>query len=83
VTYRVGWSVPALDRAAGFLRADPKGLSTLMGGIDDLAADPRPDASTVLGSDLLRRLRIGRYRVMYEVDDHAATVTVIHLGRVG
>jgi mRNA-degrading endonuclease RelE of RelBE toxin-antitoxin system len=28
-------------------------------------------------------LRIGRYRLLYEVDDEHATVVVVHLGRLG
>lgn len=83
MTYQVGWAIPALDTAAGFLRDDRDGLAVMMDGIDDLALDPRPDSSIGLGSDTLRRLRVGRYRVMYEIDDQAATVTVIHVGRIG
>ena len=79
--YQVVWSVPALNRAAGFLRDDPDGLAQVMDPVDDLAADPRPDTSVTLGPEDLRRLGIDRYRVLYEITGD--TVTVIHIGRLG
>ncbi|WP_179791222.1 type II toxin-antitoxin system RelE family toxin [Actinopolymorpha rutila] len=27
------------------------------------------------------RIRIGRYRIVYEIEDHTVTVLVIHIGR--
>lgn len=83
MTGEVIWSVPALDRLAGFLRDDPPGVAAVMDAVDDLADDPRPDSSVGLGSDDLRRLHIARYRVMYEIDPQADTLTVVHVGRLG
>ena len=82
-SYRIVWSATAVDRAAGFLSDDHDGLAALMDRIDELAADPRPEAGQPLGSEDLRRLRTGRYRVLYEIDDLVPTVTVIHVGRIG
>ena len=82
-TYEVGWSDRALNSAAGFLRDDAGGLADLMDRIDDLSGDPRPADAPPLGSPDLRRLHAGRHRVLYEVDDEARAVTVIHLGRLG
>ncbi len=31
----------------------------------------------------IRRLHVGRYRVLYDVNDSIVTVVVIHAGRVG
>jgi mRNA interferase RelE/StbE len=83
VTYEVSWSFPALDRAAGYLRDDPEGVEAVMDAADDLARDPRQEPSTELGSPDLRRLRIGRYRLLYEVDDERQVVVVVHRGRLG
>jgi mRNA interferase RelE/StbE len=82
-TYEVSWSERAPNAAAGFLRDDADGLADLMDRIDDLSGDPRPVAAAPLGSPDLRRLHAGRYRALYEVDDEARTVTVVHLGRLG
>lgn len=51
--------------------------------VDALAREVAPDTSVALSSSGLRRLHAGRYRVPYEMDDEAATVTIIHLGRLG
>ena len=48
-------------------------------GAYGLADDLRPAGSFPYGSPDRRRLRIGRYRVMYDIT--AETVSVWHLGR--
>ena len=45
-----------------------------------LAADPRPKHAAKLVSRDGWRLRIGDYRVIYEIDDQERTVTVLHVG---
>ena len=50
-------------------RADPKILA--------LAENPRPFGSEKLqGFENLYRIRVGKYRVIYEIDKSASTVTV-------
>lgn len=83
MTYRVVWAEPAIDTAAGYLADDPDGLSMLMDRIDGLVHDPRSATSVELGASGLRRLHVGRYRVLYEVVENEHIVTVIHLGRLG
>jgi mRNA interferase RelE/StbE len=83
VTYEVIWSERALDQAAGFLKDDPPGLEQLLSAVDLLADDPRPAGTTEYGSPDIRRLHVGRYRVLYDVNDSIVTVVVIHAGRVG
>ena len=79
MTYAVDWDQTALDDASGHLD-DTVGLQVVMDGADTLADDPRPDGTLAMGSGRYR-LRVGRYRVYYDVDDHAMTVTVIRCGR--
>lgn len=81
MTHRVCWSVPALDRAAGFMRTDPTGVSEVLDGVHGLGLDPYGGGSTPLGVPALRRATIGRYRVLYELEGDE--VTVVHLGRIG
>lgn len=80
--FEVIWSERALDQAAGFLKDDPDGLEQLFRSVDLLADDPRPAGTAEYGSPDRRRLRVGRYRVLYDVDDGSVTVIVIHAGRV-
>lgn len=49
--------------------------------IDGLAANPRPPGVRKLtGSDVLYRIRVGDYRVVYEIHDDRLLVMVIKLG---
>lgn len=45
--------------------------------------DPRPSGAAEYGSSTLHRLRVGRYRLLYEISDTADATTVIHVGRIG
>jgi mRNA interferase RelE/StbE len=51
----------------------------MLDAVAQLAGDPRPAGSFPYGSPDRRRLRIGRYRVMYDIA--AESVSVWHLGR--
>ena len=83
MTYELSWSVPALDRAVGYLEDDPDGVEAVLDAAEDLAGRPRDEPSTSLTSADLRRLRVGRYRLVYEIDDDRRAVVVVHLGRLG
>jgi mRNA interferase RelE/StbE len=91
--YAVGWACPgepapvslrieyderAISQAAAFL-GDPQGLREVLDAIDRLADDPHPAGSFPYGSPDLRRLRVGLYRVLYEVTED--TVAVRHIAR--
>ena len=67
MSLRVVFDEKAIDQAAGFLADDPDTLQAVLTAIDQLAGDPRPAESFPYGSPDLRRLRVGRYRVMYEI----------------
>jgi mRNA interferase RelE/StbE len=79
VSRQVIWEAQAIDQAAGFLHDDPGGVREMLDAVAQLAGDPRPAGSFPYGSPDRRRLRIGRYRVMYDIT--AETVSVWHLGR--
>jgi mRNA interferase RelE/StbE len=51
----------------------------VLDAIDRLADDPRPAGSFPYGSPDLRRLRVGRYRVLYEITEDA--IAVRHVAR--
>ena len=59
-------------------RIDPQHRRRVERAIESLADDPAPRQSEPLrGYAYTRRLRVGRYRVIYEVYDDALVVVVI------
>jgi mRNA interferase RelE/StbE len=79
VTLRVVFEAKAIDRAAGYLADDPDGLRSVFDAIDRLIDDPRPAHSFPFGSQDVRRLRVGRYRVLYRIDQDV--ISIGHLAR--
>jgi len=57
---------------------DPAGLAEVLDALDTLADDARPPESFHRGE--YHRLRIGRYRVLYDITEE--TVLVRHIARV-
>lgn len=75
MTYRVELS-PAARRQLG--RLPPTVQSRLAHAIDGLAADPRPvGVQKLRGSQRQFRIRVGDYRVIYEVQDDVMLVLVV------
>ena len=64
----------------------PKALSAknaqaLTRSIEELRENPRPhDSEQLQGSQKRFRLTHGEYRVIYEIDERAKTVTVVDVG---
>ncbi|MFE3880657.1 type II toxin-antitoxin system RelE/ParE family toxin [Kitasatospora sp. NPDC059146] len=83
MNHTIIWDEPAINAAARFLKDDPDGLRQVMDAVDLLADTPRPQGSAEYGSLDLRRMHVGRYRVMYEITEATVTIVVIHLGRTG
>jgi len=79
VSVRIDYDERAISQAAAFLD-DPPGICAVLDAIDRLADDPRPAGSFPYGSPDLRRLRAGRYRVLYEITQDA--VAIRHIARV-
>jgi mRNA interferase RelE/StbE len=82
VTYQINWEIQAIDLAAGFLSADPDGVAALWNRVSQLADEPRPTDSFPYGSPDIRRLRAGRYRVFYQIDDDTQVIQTDHIGRI-
>jgi mRNA interferase RelE/StbE len=57
----------------------------VLDAVGKLADDPRPVGSMSLaGSPGWRRIRVGAYRIVYEINDDALVVLVLHVdGRGG
>lgn len=79
MSLRVDYDERAISQATAFLD-DPQGIRAVLDAIDRLADDPRPPGSFPYGSPDLRRLRVGQYRVLYEITDEAVAVRHIVRG---
>ena len=68
------------DRQATFVRfvADQAGMMAVNRAVEALADDPAPPGAFVRGA--YRRLRVGPYRVLYEVEGDL--VTIVRIDRV-
>ena len=82
MSYQVNWEMHALDLTAGFLSDDPIGVAALWESVSRLSDEPRPADSFPYGSPDLRRLRAGRYRVFYKIDEGRQVVEIDHVGRL-
>ena len=82
MSLRVDYDERAISQAAAFLD-DPQGIREVLDAIDQLAGDPRPAGSFPYGSPDLRRLRVGRYRVLYEITEDAVAIRHIARGVAG
>ncbi|QEO10516.1 type II toxin-antitoxin system RelE family toxin [Protaetiibacter larvae] len=76
------YTVEFTSAAARELRKlDPLIRRRVLDGIAALQGDPRPPNSTKLvGADNAWRIRVGDYRVLYEVADALVLVTVFKVG---
>jgi mRNA interferase RelE/StbE len=81
LTYEILWSDEAFAAAQSFMIDSPVGLAALFDEVDRLATDPRPAGAFPWGGADLLRLRVGRYRILYEIGEATVRVAVIHLGR--
>jgi len=81
VTYAIEWRPSARKEVR---RIDPPVRRRVIDAIEGLADDPRPAGSvTLTGSPGWRRIRVGGYRVVYDVNDRALVVLVLRVGSRG
>jgi mRNA-degrading endonuclease RelE of RelBE toxin-antitoxin system len=66
-------------RALARIRAeDPEAFGSIKRALTALAEQPRPDEAVAWGGSGIHRLRWPGIRILYEVDEDAATVYVIN-----
>jgi ParE toxin of type II toxin-antitoxin system, parDE len=71
---RIIWSAIAQATFVRFM-ADQDGIITFNRAVEALADDPAPPGAFVRGA--YRRLRVGPYRVLYEVEGNLITIARI------
>ena len=77
----MSYSISVLRRAQKELASLPReAYARVRDRLIALADDPRPAGCTKLSGRDGWRLRVGDYRVLYDIDDAARSVTVLHVG---
>jgi len=61
-------------------KLDRKEIPRILEAIQKLAGDPRPPSSKKLTHEDLYRVRIGNYRVVYEIHDGRLVILVVKVG---
>lgn len=76
------YGIELRPRARRSLRQlDTPARKAIAAAIDSLAIEPRPaDVTALKGHRPWLRTRVGDYRIIYAVDDHARLVTVAAIG---
>ena len=76
--YRIELSKPAVRQ---FEKLSKAVQTRLKPRIDGLAHDPRPQGvKKLVGEDELYRLRVGDYRIIYQIQDKVLLVLVMRVG---
>lgn len=67
---------PSARRDLKKLKKNHLVLESVVESIKKLADNPRPSGAEALEGDVTYRIRDGEYRIIYEIDDKAKTVTI-------
>lgn len=62
------------------IRLDRKIIQVIKAAIADLANNPRPYGYKKLKGEDAYRIRVGDYRIIYEIEDDKIIVTVVSVG---
>ena len=74
------YSIRVLRQAIKDIANLPKDYARLIGQhIDHLSEDPRPPDATKLKGSTDYSLRVGPYRILYDINDAGSTVTVYRI----
>ena len=77
----MSYEVVLSERAAKALRKLDRGVrDRVLATIEQLAEEPRPVGCKRLSNSPFYRVRVGDYRVVYDVEDAVVRVTVVKLG---
>ena len=75
------YAVSILRRAQKELQQLPReDYERVRDAIRALAHEPRPAGCLVLTGRVGWRIRVGTYRIIYEINDAQRTITILHVG---
>lgn len=81
MTYRIEVKPSAADALA---RIPQPHRGRIARKVDRLATNPRPRGATLLeGVSSLYRIRVGDYRIIYQIQDAALVVLIVRIGQRG
>lgn len=81
MSYAIEWKPSARKEAR---KLDVPVRRRVLAAVSDLAKDPRPPGAIPLaGAPGWYRIRIGSYRVIYEISDEALVVLMLRVGSRG
>jgi mRNA interferase RelE/StbE len=79
VSYRVEFTTAAARQVKKLPRP---ARDRVLDAVEDLSDEPRPHgAKKLVGEETAWRIRVGGYRVIYDIFDTELTVTVVRAGR--
>lgn len=76
MNYDVLRSSQALRQLRHLRRTHPAQIPLIIAAIEDLSENPRPHGATKLVNRPEWRIRVGNFRVLYQIDDTNRTVTI-------
>jgi mRNA interferase RelE/StbE len=62
------------------MKLDKKAIPIIKSAIAGLAKDPRPNGCKKLKGEEAYRIRVGDFRIIYEINDGKIIVTVVSVG---
>lgn len=77
LNYRLEFTPSA---AKSLRHIDRKDAARIHGALTLLAVDPRPPGSTKLHGRDAHRVRVGNYRIIYQIKDDVLLITVVKIG---
>jgi mRNA interferase RelE/StbE len=78
VSYKIEWRRSIKKDLKGISKTE---ISKIIGAVESLSEEPRPTKSKKLsGSEFTYRIRIGNYRVIYEIHDETILIEVVKMG---
>jgi mRNA interferase RelE/StbE len=80
VRYTIIWESSATETLKRLRQRDGEAVRPLVQVINNLATNPEPPESSKLGGTNNRRLRVGDYRAMYQIDGERIAVKVLTVG---
>ena len=76
--YKIEWRPSTKKDLKAISKAE---VQRIINAVQSLSDQPRPPGSTKLsGSDLTYRIRVGNYRVVYEIHDEIILIEVVKVG---
>lgn len=77
-SYRIEWRPSTKKDLKKITKSE---IPKIIQAVEALTEEPRPNGSTKLsGSEFTYRIRIGNYRVIYEIHDDVVLIEVVKVG---